>query len=209
MVRWKKGNHLRPATAPTVGQSDTTAHARERDGKAAWKLTAGLRGWGTRQVVNPRHPEQPITVEFAAREVRLLHRDTPLWLVVARLKSPGRRGGKQEPWRLLTNERVETEEQCWRMVEAYAARWAIEQQLRFGKSELGVKSVRVRRWETRHKLLGLVSLAYAFLVEVLGDGGSAVVAAVLRWAHRTGRQAPALSLAVVVTLLIQPEFMLG
>ncbi len=52
-----------------------------------------------------------------------------------------------------------------------------------------MESVRVRRWETRHKLLAVVSLAYAFLVEVLGDGGSAVVAAVLRWAHRTGRQA--------------------
>ncbi len=108
-----------------------------------------------------------------------MQRDEPLWLVVARLKGSGGGRGKQEPWRLMTTERVDTEEQCWRIVEAYAARWAVEQMLRFGKSELGIESVRVRKWETRHKLLGLASLAYAFLVEVLGDCEGEVVVAVL------------------------------
>jgi hypothetical protein len=190
VVRWKKGNRLRPADAPSVGDPTAPPHRRDRDGVAAWRLTAGLRAWGERRVPNPRHPHQPITVRFAARPVRLLHRDDPLWLVVARLDKGGRRrSSDSEPWRLLTTEPVETAEQCWRIVEAYAARWQIEQLLRFGKSELGVESVRVRDGAARHKLLALVGLAYAFLGELLGDCTGRLLPRVLRWAHRTGRQA--------------------
>jgi hypothetical protein len=189
VVRWKKGNHLRPATAPSVGNPAATAAQRERDAQAAWKLTAGLRNWGERQGPNPRSPRQPITVGFAARPVALPGRDDPLWLVVARVGARATRRRRKEPWRLLTTEPVTTPEQCWRIVEAYAARWAIEQQLRFGKSELGIESVRVRDWEPRHKLLGLVALAYAFLVDLLGDRTPVFLPALLRWAHRTGRQA--------------------
>jgi hypothetical protein len=74
-------------------------------------------------------------------------------------------------------------------VEAYAARWQIEQVLRYGKSELGIKSVRVKQWEARSKLLAIVSLVYAFLIDVLGDSTGALLKRVLAWAHRTGRQA--------------------
>lgn len=190
VVRWKKGNRLRPAEAPSVGDPTATVTQQDRDGIAAWRLTAGLRAWGRRQIPNARNPKQPLTVRFAARPVRLLHRDDPLWLVVVRLgKSGARRRGKEEPWRLLTTEPVETAAQCWRIVEAYAARWGIEQMLRFGKSELGIESVRVRAWEPRHKLLALAALAYAFLVAVLGDSTGPFLQAVLHWAHRTGRQA--------------------
>jgi hypothetical protein len=190
VVRWKKGNHLRPADAPSVGDPAALPAHRERDGRAAWRLTAGLRPWGERQIANPRNPHQPLTVRFAARPVRLLHRDDPLWLVIVRLgKATPRRRGSGEPWRLLTTEPVTTAAECWRIVEAYVARWQIEQMLRFGKSELGVESIRVRAWEPRRKLLGLVSLAYAFLVAVLADLPGAVLTQVLRWAHRTGRKA--------------------
>ena len=36
------------------------------------------------------------------------------------------------------------------------------------KSELAIQSLRVYRWEDRLKLLGLVTLAYAFLMEMMG-----------------------------------------
>jgi len=189
VVRWKKSNHLRPGEAPSVGNPEATPAQRDRDGKAAWRLTAGLRAWGQRQVSNPRRPHQPITVSFAARPVRLLHRDDPLWLVVARLGARSTRRTRSEPWRLLTTEPVTTPEQCWRIVEAYAARWTIEQMLRFGKSELGIESVRVRTWEPRHKLLTLAALAYAFLTDLLGDRTASFLPSLLHWAHRTGRQA--------------------
>lgn len=74
-------------------------------------------------------------------------------------------------------------------MQAYAARWVIEQQLRFAKSELGIESLRVRAWDSRARLPGLVSLAYAFLVNLLGNGATALVPALLRWARCTGRQA--------------------
>ena len=141
VVRWKKGNRLRPVSAPSVSDPAASAWHQDQDGVAAWRLTAGLRAWDERWVVNPRHPERPTRVAFAARPVRLLHRDDPLWLVVVRLgRQSARRRGTSEPWRLLTTEPVETAAHCWRIVEVYAARWQIEQMLRFGKSELGVES---------------------------------------------------------------------
>lgn len=189
VVRWKKGNKLRPVEAPSVGDGAASHHRQDQDGVAAWKLTR-MKSWGTRLLSNPRAPSSPITVGFAAREVRLLHREEPLYLVVVRIgKATKRRRGGTEPWRLLTNLPVRTREDAWRIAEAYGARWAIEQELRFGKSELGVESVRVRRWEPRSKLLALASLAYAFLVHLLSDGTREVLPAILRWAHRTGRQA--------------------
>jgi hypothetical protein len=186
VVRWKKGNHLRPVDAPTVGDPAASFTAQERDGIPAWRLTAGLRPWGAQQLPDPR-TGQPVTVRYAARPVRLVHRDEPLWLVVVRLgrDQQPRRGGR-EPWRLLTTEPVTTERACWRIVEAYAARWQIEQTLRFGKSELGIESVRVRRAAPRHKLLALVSLAYAFLLSLLPLIHTSAGEALLRWAHRTG-----------------------
>lgn len=189
VVRWKKGNHLRPVTAPSVGQPAASPTAQERDGVAAWRLTAGVKAWGVRHLRDPRHRGQTLAIRYAARPVRLVHRDDPLWLVVVRLEHPGRRRGSGEPWRLLTTEPVETEAACWRIVEAYWARWQIEQQLRFAKSELGIESVRVRAWEARAKLLALVALTYAYLVHLLGDSTDPLLPAVLRWAHRTGAQA--------------------
>jgi len=189
VVRWKKGNRLRPADAPSVGDEEASRYRQERDGVVAWKLTR-MRNWGTRTLPNPRKPSEPITVGFAARQVHLLHRDEPMWLVVARIgKGTRRRRGGTEPWRLLTNLPVRTEQEAWRIVVAYGARWAIEQELRFSKSELGIESVRVRDWEPRSRLLAIASLAYAFLVHLLGDGTAGIIPAILRWAHRTGRQA--------------------
>ncbi|HZS00149.1 MAG TPA: transposase [Chloroflexota bacterium] len=189
VVRWKKGNHLRPADAPSVGAPTALPTHRERDGVAAWRLTAGLRPWGERRLPHPRRRGQTLGIRYAARPVRLVHRDDPLWLVVVRLDKAARRRGGSEPWRLLTTEPVTPEAECWRIVEAYWARWQIEQQLRFGKSELGIESVRVRDWEARAKLLALVALTYACLVHLLGDGTDPLLPAVLRWAHRTGTQA--------------------
>jgi hypothetical protein len=190
VVRWKKGNKLRPAEAPSVGDQCASAYRREQDGIPAWKLTRGLRNWGTRKLADPRNPHRPISVSFAAREVRLLHRDEPLYLVVVRLgKDAERKRGGSEPWRLLTNQPVRTAQECLRIAQAYAARWAIEQEQRFGKSELGIESVRVRGWEARGKLLAIASLAYAFLVQLLGDCTNVLIPSILRWAHRTGRQA--------------------
>jgi len=189
VVRWKKGNKLRPEGAPSVGHPEATCSEQKRDGKVAWRLTKRRAKWH-RKVFNPRNPNQPVNVSFFSRRVYLLYRDDPLWLVTARIgKESKRRRGSSEPWRLLTNELVETEAECWRIIEAYAARWQIEQMLRYGKSELGIESIRVRDWEARRKLLALVSLTYAFLTDLLGDSTDTLLNKIINWAHRTGRQA--------------------
>ncbi len=190
VVRWKKGNKLRPATAPSIGHPEASEKTREREGVVAWKLTQGKKPWGHRQITNPRNPKQVINVYYGAVPVYLLTREEPLWLVWVRLgRDTKRRRGRQEPWRLLTTEPVTLEGECWRIVEAYAARWQIEQVLRYGKSELGIESIRVKSWEVRMKLLAIVSLVYAFLIDLLGDCKSLLLEQVLKWAHRTGRQA--------------------
>ncbi len=94
-----------------------------------------------------------------------------------------------EPWRLLTTEPVQTLADAQRIVQAYARRWQGECAFRFGKSELGVQSLRVRGWERQATLLALLSLAYSFLVWLLQTQPPAWISQLLRrGCHRTGRR---------------------
>jgi hypothetical protein len=86
---------------------------------------------------------------------------------------------------------LSTYDEVWRVVEAYATRWQIEQLIRYTKTGLGVESVRVRAWEPRQKLLNLLALAYTFLTTLLADPAAPLVQRVLRLAHRRGKQAHA------------------
>jgi hypothetical protein len=89
-----------------------------------------------------------------------------------------------DPWRLMTDLPLSTYLKVWRVAEAYAARWQIEQTIRFTKSALGFESVRLRDWEPRQKLLDLVALVYALLLFRPGDTTSALVPRLLRVIHR-------------------------
>ncbi len=112
-----------------------------------------------------RHPDLP---------------DWPLTLVISR-----RKGG--QPWYLLTNEKVETAEDAWRVALEYIRRWQIEMAFHHLKSELAIQSLRVYDWEGRKKLLGLVSLAYAFLMELMRQPAHRARDWLLDFAcHRTG-----------------------
>ena len=81
-----------------------------------------------------------------------------LWLVVVR------QGKGREPWYLLTDEPVETAEQAWEMAFSSVRRWKIEESFRFQKTELQIESLRLQDWESRRKMLLLVTLAYSFLL---------------------------------------------
>jgi hypothetical protein len=89
----------------------------------------------------------------------------------------------------MTDLPLGTYQEVWRVVEADAARWQIEQTIRFTKSALVFESIRLRDWEPRQKLLDLVALVYALLLFHLGDTTSALVPRLLRVSHRRGRQA--------------------
>jgi len=106
-----------------------------------------------------------------------------LWLVVSR---PGK---GHLPWYLLTTEPIRNEVDAWNIVFAYARRGPIEMTFRFEKSELGCESPRVWHWETRLKLLLMVSLIYAFLLTLLDEATQELRTWLLRnWCHRTGKR---------------------
>ncbi len=148
--------------------------------KAAWKIAQGKKAWGSRGLWDARRGKW-ISASVLAFPVR--HPEHPklsLWLVVAR-----RTGGT--PWYLLTSEPVETQAQAWKVVMAYARRWQIELAWKTCKSELGMQSPRVWEWETRLKLLGLATLAYAFLLHLLTKPFKLLRRWLLRYGcHRTG-----------------------
>jgi hypothetical protein len=168
VLRWPKGYHL-------VDQAG--------EKRAAGAIVRGQRSWEHRWLKDQRRGELR---KVGVLAVPVTHPDdaTPLWLVVARgIK-------KDQPWYLLTNEPVADAKVAWRIVKRYARRWQIELTFRYTKSELAMESPRLWTWERRLKLLGLVTLAYLFLLSLL-------VPALLVWrqwllrqyCHRTGRRA--------------------
>ena len=112
------------------------------------------------------------------------HADSPLALIICR---PGKKG--RQPWYLLTNEKINDDQDAWKLVHAYARRWQIEQSFRFSKSELAMESCRLWFWENRMKLLQTVTLVYAFLLSLLEEQLKAKVEVLLRTGcHRTGKR---------------------
>lgn len=104
----------------------------------------------------------------------------PLTLLVCRQK----RG--RQPWYLLTNEAVTTEQEAWDIVVAYQRRWQIEQAFRFNKAELALESPRLWFFENRLKLMMMVALVYAFLLSLLSLDSQQDL---LRYGcHRTGKR---------------------
>lgn len=96
---------------------------------------------------------------------------------------------RKQIMRLSTNERLTTDEQAWEIFFAYTRRWQIETAFRYGKSELAMESPCLRVWEHTLKLLGLVSLVYAFLLYLLQEPFDHLKTYLLRlkW-HRTGKR---------------------
>ena len=166
IVRWKKRQYL------------VDAQGRKRP---AWQITRGKRSVDYRYVRDARRRcVRRVGLYFTVVYEVDTYRQR--WLVVARP------GGGREPWYLVTSEAVQTIEQGWRIVLAYARRWQIEMSIRFDKSELAFASVQVRTWEARTKLLLITALAYAFLLSLLGPPWEALRLWLLaHWCHRTGK----------------------
>lgn len=166
-IRWPKDYKLRD---------------REGNKRKVWQITRGKRSWAQRQVWDGRR-KQWFQAGVLAVPVRHPLYEQDLWLVVSR---PGK---GQPPWYLLTTEAISNEQDAWNIVFAYARRWQIEMTFRFGKSELGCQSPRLWQWETRLKLLLMVSLVYAFLLTLLEEQTQRLRLWLLRyWCHRTGKR---------------------
>jgi hypothetical protein len=127
-----------------------------------WHFGRGKKGLQERQIFDAVKKQ---TVGGNVLFFPVTHPDFPDWpltLVISR-----RKNGK--PWYLLTNEPVETADDAWRIALSYIRRWQIELTIRNVKSELAIASPRVYEWEVRLKLLGLATLAYAFLMELMRE----------------------------------------
>ncbi len=146
VMRWKKGNKLIDAS----GQE-----------RKAWEIARGKRSWGEAKLLWDTHFRVYRSTRVLALPVRHPEYRGPLWLVVVG------QGKGREPWYLLTNEPVETEEQAWDLTFSYVRRWKIEESFRFQKTELQIESLRVQSWDPRCKLLLLVTLAYGYLLSLL------------------------------------------
>ncbi len=154
----------------------------EKGERPAWHITRGKRSQDHRQIWDMRRRQYRKT-GLVAVPVRHPQIDIPLWLVVSR---PGK---GRPPWYLLTNEAVETPDDAWRVVLAYARRWQVEMCYRACKTDLAMESPRLWFWENRLKLLLMVSLVYAFLLSLLSPHLAPLVQELLRnWCHRTGER---------------------
>lgn len=167
ILRWHKGYHLRDAQGNT---------------RPPGRISGRKRSWGERRVWDARRQQW---FQAGVVAIPLTHPDykQSLWLVVSR---PGK---GRPPWYLLTTEQVSSEDEAWQIVFAYARRWQIEMAWRFSKSELACESPRLWQWETRLKLLLMVSLVYSFLLTLLDATRSKLKDWLLRyWCHRTGKR---------------------
>lgn len=165
LLRWKTNYHL----VDEAGEK-----------RAAWKIPRGKPGLAPRTIYDAvRH----CNVEGSVLFFPVTHPEYPDWpltLVVSR-----RKNGK--PWYLLTNEAVTTAEDAWKVVMAYARRWRIEMAFRHLKSDLAIQSLRVYDWEGRLKLLGMLTLAYAFLMDLMREEEKTARDWLIDYAcHRTG-----------------------
>ncbi len=170
ILRWNKNYHL-------LGP-DGRKHE-------VWKISRGKRSWEYRMLWDARRRCQRKTGVIAF-PVHLPDDDRQLFLVVSRP------GYARKPWYLITTEPVDTAQQAWQIIFAYARRWQIEMSLRFTKSEMAFESPRLIKWESRLKFLLIASLAYAFLLSLLPNTDF-LFALISRYCHRTGKWSRAVS----------------
>jgi len=145
------------------------------------QISKGKRSWEHRLLWDARRRCQRKTGIIAFPVADPTHHQ-PLWLVVARRKG-------QSPWYLLTSQPAHSPEFAWQIVLAYARRWQVEMAIRYNKCELAFESPRVFKWNSRHKLLLIAGLAYAFLLSLLTPTRVALCSWLLfTFCHRTGKR---------------------
>jgi hypothetical protein len=162
-IRWKKGHNFFDAAGVK---------------KKLWEIGRGKKYRAHKEIYDLYTGEKmPCDLWWAP----IRHEDytQPLYLVKVRVK--------KGVMYIVTNMSVRTEEQAWEIVFAYRRRWQIELAFRYNKSELALESPRVYRMEDRLKLLGIVTLVYAFLLDFVFSDRRVLVEKILHLkCHRTG-----------------------
>jgi hypothetical protein len=165
VIRWKKGHIFRDANGTE---------------KKLWQIGQGKRYLSHKEVRDSSTGEK---MPCAVWWTQVWHSSYAYPLSVVKVRV------KKKVWYLITNEPIKKEKQAWEIVFAYRRRWQIECTFRYGKCELAMESPRLWDWENRLKLLGVVTLVYAFLLYLLSPEHEALVETVLRLGcHRTGKR---------------------
>ena len=165
VMRWKKGHYFVDAS----GQE-----------KKVWQIGQAKKSF-SHTLIHDVHTGEKMPCDIWWAPIRHQAYAYQLYLVKVRVK--------KKVWYLVTNEQVKKEDQAWEIVCAYKRRWQIELSFRYGKCELAMESPRLWSFENRLKLLGIVTLVYAFLLHLLNPMYSRLVSLVLHLkCHRTGKR---------------------
>jgi len=168
LIRWKTNILLQHAEK---GTKKTHLLARSFKAKNAHK-------------VYDKERKQYKTVTFAwATVYHPEFPDWPLTLLIVRDKS-----SYSSPLYLLTSLEINNKKKALELLRSYMHRWEVEQAFRFCKSEMGIESARLWFWENRLKLMGIVALAYDFLLSQIKKGKLWVECFLQHWDHRTGNR---------------------
>jgi hypothetical protein len=147
--------------------------------KKLWQILAGKK-YRAHKDIRDSHTGEKMSADLIWIPVRHPAYSFQLYLVKARVK--------HQVWYLITNEPVYTEAEAWDIFFSYKRRWQIETSFRYGKSELALESPRVWSMENRLKLLGMVTIVYAFLLHLLHPTYQKLVETVLNLeCRRTGK----------------------
>jgi hypothetical protein len=146
--------------------------------KKLWQILAGKK-YRSHKLIRDSHTGEKMPADLIWTPVRHAGYASQLYLIKARVK--------KQIWYLITNELVQSEEDAWKIFFCYKRRWQIETSFRYEKSELALESPRVWSVENLLKLLGIVTLVYAFLLHVGNPKYQKLVESVLNLqCRRTG-----------------------
>jgi Transposase DDE domain len=148
--------------------------------KKIWQIGHGKKYLAHKSVYDT-YTSQKMPCDIWWTEVRHPSYTQKLYLLKIRMK--------KEVSYIITNEPIKTEAQAWAVFFTYKRRWQIELCFRYGKCELAMESPRLWAFEDRLKLLGMVTLVYAFLLHLISPEYTELVQSVLRVkCHRTGKR---------------------
>lgn len=169
IIRWKNSNLLVDLT---------------KNSKNTWRICHGKKAFHSKVIFDTQR-KKAVKIEIIYAPVwHPEHPDKPMTLVVVRHKTIK----NQQPMYLLTNQEVDTVGMAWEIFYSYMQRWDIEQAFRFNKSELGIQTIRVWKWETRLKIMALISIIYQFLLQFWRNWQSTVKLIIRKWCPRTDKR---------------------
>jgi hypothetical protein len=165
VIRWKKGHHFIDENGEEMALSQIVGRTRSKWHKELWNFQKRCY----------------LKTGIVVKRIRHASYAGDLWVIAVRQKG--------EPWYLVTNTPIETEEEAWNCVFTYRRRWKIETCFRYGKSELCLETVNIREQEKREKMLLIVMVVYMFLLWLMdGKQREGVVWLLRHYCHRTGKK---------------------